>query len=157
MTSTEELVEFRQKHLPIAISCMIAQVVSLILFGLTKSYLNSKPLGMQSLYDSCCKICINYFLIMAVVNFICIGTFICFWPVHPNLSFVLTLASYSSMITTFVSLFGVQVVRYLYFTNPVVLDYYDENTTIFFFKQTIYAISAILILFEVKSGSLKRY
>ena len=154
MTSTEELVEFRQKHLPIAISCMIAQIVSLILFGLTKSYLNSKPLGMQSLYDSCCKICINCFLIMAVVNFICVGTFICFWPVNRYVSFVLTLASYGSIITTFVSLFCVQVVRYLYFTYPVVLDYYDEHTTIFFFKQTIYAISAILTFFEVKSGSL---
>ena len=156
MTSTEELVEFRQKHLFNAIGCMIAQVLSLILFGLTKSYLNSKPLGMQSLYDSCCKICINCFLIMAVVCFIGIGTFICFLPVNPYVSFVLTLACYISMITTFVSLFCVQVVRYLYFTNPVVLEYYDENTTIFFFKQTIFAISAILILFEVKSGSLKK-
>ena len=151
MTSTEELVEFHQKRLPIAIACMIAQVLSLILFGLTKSYLNSKPLGMQSLYDSCCKICINCFLIMAVVNFICVGTFICFWPVNPYVSFVITLASYISIITTFVSLFCVQVVRYLYFTYPVVLDYYDENTTIFYFKQTIFAVSAILTLVEVKS------
>ena len=157
MTSTEESVEFRQKHLPNAIACVIAQVFSLILFGLIKSYLNSKPLGMQSLYDSCCKICINCFLIMAVVTFIGTGIFICFWPVNPYVSFVLSLASYISMITPFVSLFCVQVVRYLYFTYPVVLDYYDENTTIFFFKQTIYAISAILTFFEVKSGSLKRY
>ena len=133
---------------------MIAQVLSLILFGLTKSYLNSKPLGMQSLYDSCCKICINCFLIMAVVNFICIGIFMCFGPVNSYVSFVLTLAAYISIITTFVSLFCVQVVRYLYFTYPVVLDYYDENKTIFFFKQTIYAISAILTFFELKSGSL---
>ena len=156
MTSTEESVEFRQKHLPNAIACVIAQVLSLILFGLIKSYLNSKPLGMQSLYDSCCKICINCFLIMAVVTFIGTGIFICFWPVNPYVSFVLSLASYISMITPFVSLFCVQVVRYLYFTYPVVLDYYDENTTIFYFKQTIFAISAILTFFEVKSGSLKK-
>ena len=157
MTSTEEIVEFHQKHLPTAIACMIAAVLSSILFGLTKSYLNSKPLGMQSLYDSCCKICINCFLIMGVVNFMCIGTFMCFGPVNSYVSFVLTLAAYISIITTFVSLFCVQVVRYLYFTYPVVLDYYDEHTTIFFFKQTIYAISAILTFFEVKSGCLKRY
>ena len=156
MTSTEESVEFHQKHLPNAIACMIAQILSLILFGLTKSYLNSKPLGMQSLYDSCCKICINCFLIMAVVNFICIVTFIFFWPVNPYVSFVIALASYISIIATFVSLFCVQVVRYLYFTYPVVLDYYDEHTTIFFFKQTIYIISAILTFFEVNCGSLKR-
>ena len=156
MTSTEESVEFRQKHLPNAIACVIAQVFSLILFGLIKSYLNSKPLGMQSLYDSCCKICINCFLIMAVVTFIGTGIFICFWPVNPYVSFVLSLASYISMITPFVSLFCVQVVRYLYFAYPVVLDYYDENTTIFYFKQTIFAISAILTFFEVKSGSLKK-
>ena len=156
MNSTEEMVEFHQKHLPTAIACVIAHVLSLILFGLTKSYLNSKPLGMQSLYDSCCKICINCFLIMAIVTFIGNGTLVCFWPVSPYVSFVVTLASYISMITTFVSLFCVQVVRYLYFTNPVVLEYYDENTTIFFFKQTIFAISAILTFFEVKSGSLKK-
>ena len=157
MTSTEEKVEFHQNNLPNAIALMIAQVLSLILFGLTKSYLNSKPLGMQSLYDSCSKICINCFLVMAIINCCLVFVWFCFWPVNTYVSFVLTLASYISMITTFVSLFGVQVVRYLYFTNPVVLDCYDENTTIFFFKQTIYVISAILILFEVKSGSLKRY
>ena len=151
MTSTEELVEFRQKHLPIAISCMIAQIVSLILFGLTKSYLNSKPLGMQSLYDSCSKICINCFLIMAITNFCFMGIFVCFWPVNPYVSFALTLVSYITLITTFVSLFCVQVVRYLYFTYPVVLDYYDENTTIFYFKQTIFAASLILTFLEVKS------
>ena len=157
MTSREEIVEFHQKHLPAAIACTIAHVLSLIQFGLTKSYLNSKPLGMQSLYDSCSKICINCFLILAITNICFMGIFVCFWPVNPYVSFVLALASYISIITTFVSLFCVQVVRYLYFTYPVVLDYYDENKTIFFFKQTIYAISTILILFEVKSGSLKRY
>ena len=151
MTSTEESVEFHQKHLPNAIACMIAQVLSLILFGLTKSYLNSKPLGMQSLYDSCSKICIDCFLIMAIINFCFMGVFICFWPVNPYVSRVLTLVSYITLITTFVSLLCVQVVRYLYFTYPVVLDYYDENTTIFYFKQTIFAASLILTFFEVKS------
>ena len=152
MTSTEELVEFHQKHLPIAIACMIAQVLSLILFGLTKSYLNSKPLGMQSLYDSCCKICINCFLIMAIINSnIIVIFFICFWPFNPYISFFLTLVTYFNMITTFVSLFWVQLVRYLYLMYPVVLDYYDENNTIFFFKQTIFAASLILTFFEVKS------
>ena len=154
MTSTEEIVEFHQKHLPAAIACTIAHVLSLIQFGLTKSYLNSKPLGMQSLYDSCSKICINCFLIMAVMNAIIIVVFfICFGPVHPYLSFVLSLVSYFTTIITFVSLFCVQVVRYLYFTSNwiVVLDYYDENTTIFYFKQTIFAVSAFLTLVEVKS------
>ena len=157
MTSTEEIVEFHQTHLPTAIACMIATVLSSILFGLTKSYLNSKPLGMQSLYDSCCKICINCFLIMAVVNFICIGTFMGFGPVNSYVSFVLTLAAYISIITTFVSLFCVQVVRYLYFTYPVVLDYYDENTTIFFFKQTIFAASMILRYLDVKKKRTSSY
>ena len=151
MTSEEKIVEFHQKHLPTASACMIAAVLSLILFGLTKSYLDSKPLGMQSLYDSCSKICIDCFLIMAVINFCFMGVFICFWPVNPYVSFVLTLVSYFTLITTFVSLFFVQVVRYLYFTYPVVLDYYDENTIIFFFKQTIFAASVILLFFEVKS------
>ena len=151
MTSTEEKVEFHQNNLPNAIALMIAQVLSLILFGLTKSYLNSKPLGMQSLYDSCSKICINCFLIMAITNFCFMGIFVCFWPVNPYVSFALTLVSYINIITTFVSLFCVQVVRYLYFTYPVVLDYYDENTTIFYFKQTIFAASLILTFFEVKS------
>ena len=152
MTSSEEIVkEFHQKHLPTAIACMIAAVLSLILFGLTKSYLNSKPLGMQSLYDSCSKICIDCFLIMAIINFCFMGVFICFWPVNPYVSKVLTLVSYITLITTFVSLFCVQVVRYLYFTYPAVLDYYDENTTIFYFKQTIFAASLILTFFEVKS------
>ena len=151
MTSTEELVEFYQKDLPLAIACMIAAVLSSILFGLTKSYLNSKPLGMQSLYDSCSKICINCFLILAITNICFIGIFVCFWPVNSYVSFVLTLVSYITLITTFVSLFCVQVVRYLYFTYPVVLDYYDENTTIFYFKQTIFAASLILTFFEVKS------
>ena len=151
MTSEEKIVEFHQKHLPTASACMIAAVLSLILFGLTKSYLDSKPLGMQSLYDSCSKICIDCFLIMAVINFCFMGVFICFWPVNPYVSFVLTLVSYFTLITTFVSLFFVQVVRYLYFTYPVVLDYYDENTIIFFFKQTIFAASVILTFFEVKS------
>ena len=151
MTSEEKIVEFHQKHLPTASACMIAAVLSLILFDLTKSYLDSKPLGMQSLYDSCSKICIDCFLIMAVINFCFMGVFICFWPVNPYVSFVLTLVSYFTLITTFVSLFFVQVVRYLYFTYPVVLDYYDENTIIFFFKQTIFAASVILTFFEVKS------
>ena len=151
MTSTEEIVEFHQKHLPAAIACTIAHVLSLIQFGLTKSYLNSKPLGMQSLYDSCSKICINCFLVMAITNFCFMGIFVCFWPVNPYVSFALTLVSYITLITTFVSLFCVQVVRYLYFTYPVVLDYYDENTTILFFKQTIFAASMILTFFEVKS------
>ena len=151
MTSTEELVEFYQKDLPIAIACMIAAVLSSILFGLTKSYLNSKPLGMQSLYDSCSKICINCFLILAITNICFMGIFVCFWPVNPYVSFVLTLVSYITLITTFVSLFCVQVVRYLYFTYPVVLDYYDENTSIFYFKQTIIAASLILTFLEVKS------
>ena len=154
MTSTEEIVElFHQKHLPNAIACMIAHVLSLIQFGLTKSYLNSKPLGMQSLYDSCSKICINCFLIMATFNAIFIVIFfICFWPIdYPYVSFFITLVAYFTTITTFVSLFCVQVVRYLYFTYPVVLDYYDENTTIFYFKQTIFTISVILTFFEVKS------
>ena len=151
MNSTdEEIVEFHQRHLPTAIACMIAAVLSLILFGLTKSYLNSKPLGMQSLYDSCSKICIDCFLIMAIMNFCFIGVFLCFWPVNPYLSFVLTLVSYLTLITTFVSLFCVQVVRYLYFAYPFVLDYYDENTTIYIFKQTILASSLILTFFEVK-------
>ena len=149
MTSIEEKLEFHQNNLPIAIALLIAQVLSLILFGLTKSYLNSKPLGMQSLYDSCSKICINCFLVMANINCCLVFVWFCFWPVNPYVSFVLTLASYISMITTFVSLFCVQVVRYLYFTYPVVLDYYDENTTIIIFKQTIFVISAILIFFEV--------
>ena len=118
MTSEEKIVEFHQKHLPTASACMIAAVLSLILFGLTKSYLDSKPLGMQSLYDSCSKICIDCFLIMAVINFCFMGVFICFWPVNPYVSFVLTLVSYFTLITTFVSLFFVQVVRYLYFTYP---------------------------------------
>ena len=152
MNSTEEeIIEFHQKHLPTAIACMIAAFICLILFGLTKSYLNSKPLGMQSLYDSCSKICINCFLIMAFTNFCFMGIFVCFWPVNPYVSFALTLVSYITIITTFVSLFGVQVVRYLYFTYPVVLDYYDENTTIFYFKQTIFATSLILTFFEVNS------
>ena len=155
MTSTEEIeiAEFHQKHLPNAIACMIAHVLSLIQFGLTKSYLNSKPLGMQSLYDSCSKICINCFLIMATINAIIIVIFfICFWPIdYPYVSFFITLVAYFTTITTFVSLFCVQVVRYLYFTYPVVLDYYDENTTIFYFKQTIFTISVILTFFEVKS------
>ena len=151
MTSTEEKVEFHQNNLPNAIALMIAQVLSLILFGLTKSYLNSKPLGMQSLYDSCSKICIDCFLIMAIINFCFMGVFICFWPVNPYVSKVLTLVSYITLITTFVSLFCVQVIRYLYFTYPAVLDYYDENTTIFYFKQTIFAASLILTFFEVKS------
>ena len=150
-SSEEEIVEFHQKHLPTAIACMIATVLSSILFGLTKSYLNSKPLGMQSLYDSCSKICINCFLIMAITNFCFMGIFVCFWPVNSYVSFVLTLAAYISIITTFVSLFCVQVVRYLYFTYPVVLDYYDENKTIFYFKQTIITASVILTFFEVKS------
>ena len=149
MTSSEEIAEFHQKHLPTAIACMIAAVLSLILFGLTKSYLNSKPLGMQSLYDSCSRICINCFLMMAITNFCFWGIFVCFWPVNPYVSFVLALASYISIITTFVSLFCVQVIRYLYFTYPAVLDYYDENTTIFFFKQTIFTASMILTFFEV--------
>ena len=152
MTSTEEIVEFHQKHLPAAIACAIAHVISLIQFGLTKSYLNSKPLGMQSLYDSCSKICINCFLIMAIFNALNIVIFfICFWPVHPYLSFVLSLVAYFTTIITFVCLFFVQVVRYLYFTYPVVLDYYEENSTIFVFKQTIFAASLILTFFEVKS------
>ena len=151
MTSTEEIVEFHQTHLPTAIACMIATVISSILFGLTKSYLNSKPLGKQSLYDSCSKICINCFLIMAITNFCFMGIFVCFWPVNPYVSFALTLVSYITLITTFVSLLCVQVVRYLYFTYPVVLDYYDENTTIFYFKQTIFAASLILTFLEVKS------
>ena len=156
MTSTEEKVEFHQNNLPNAIALMIAQVLSLILFGLTKSYLNSKPLGMQSLYDSCSKICINCFLVMAIINCCLVFVWFCFWPVNPYVSFVIALASYISIIATFVSLFCVQVVRYLYFTYPVVLDYYDEHTTIFFFKQTIYVISAILTFFEVNCVSLKR-
>ena len=151
MSSTEEKVEFHQKHLPTAIACMIAAVLSSILFGLTKSYLNSKPLGMQSLYDSCSRICINCFLISAITNICFMRIFVCFWPVNPYVSFVLTLVSYITLITTFVSLLCVQVVRYLYFTYPVVLDYYDENTTIFYFKQTIFAASLILTFFEVKS------
>ena len=151
MTSIEEKLEFHQNNLPIAIALLIAQVLSLILFGLTKSYLNSKPLGMQSLYDSCSKICINCFLMMAITNFCFMGIFVCFWPVNPYVSKALTLVSYITLITTFVSLFCVQVVRYLYFTYPVVLDYYDENTTIFYFKQTIFAASLILTFFEVKS------
>ena len=154
MTSREEIVEFHQKLLPTAIACTIAHVLSLIQFGLTKSYLNSKPLGMQSLYDSCSKICINCFLIMAIFNALNIVIFfICFWPVHPYLSFVSSLVAYFTTIITFVSLFCVQVVRYLYFTSNwiVVLDYYDENTTIFYFKQTIFATSAILTLIKVKS------
>ena len=152
MNSTEEIVEFHQKHLPTAIACTIAHVLSLIQFGFTKSYLNSKPLGMQSLYDNCSKICINCFLIMATINAIIIVIFfICFWPVNPYVSFFITLVAYFTTITTFVSLFCVQVVRYLYFTYPVVLDYYDENTTICYFKQTIFTISVILTFFEVKS------
>ena len=154
MTSTEEIVEFHQKHLPAAIACAIAHVISLIQFGLTKSYLNSKPLGMQSLYDSCSKICINCFLIMAIMNAIIIVIFfICFGPVNSYVSFVLSLVAYFTTIITFVCLFCVQVVRYLYFTSNwiVVLDYYDENTTIFYFTQTIFAASVILTFFEVKS------
>ena len=151
MSSKEEIVEFHQKHLPTAIACMIAAALSSILFGLTKSYLNSKPLGMQSLYDNCSKICINCFLILAITNFCFMGVFVCFWPVNPYVSFALTLVSYITLITTFVSLFCVQVVRYLYFTYPVVLDYYEENSTIFVFKQTIFAASLILTFFEVKS------
>jgi hypothetical protein len=149
MTSTAEIAEIHQKHLLTAIACIIAAVLSLILFGLTKSYLNSKPLGMQSLYDSCSKICIDCFLVMAFVNFIFMGVFICFWPVYPYVSFALTLVSYFTLITVFVSLFCVQVVRYLYFTYSVVLDYYDEKTTIFYFKQTIFAVSVILTFLEV--------
>ena len=151
MTSEEEIAEFHQKHLPTAIANMIAAVLSLILFGLTKSYLNSKPLGMQSLYDSCSKICINCFLILAITSLSFFGIFLCSRPVNQYVSFALTLATYIILITTFVSLFCVQVVRYLYFTYPVVLDYYDENTTIFYFKQTIIAASLILTFFEVMS------
>jgi hypothetical protein len=146
--------EFYQNLLPTAVACTIAHVISLIQFGLTKSYLNSKPLGMQSLYDSCSKICINCFMIMAIMNAINIVVFfICFGPVNPYLSFVLSLVAYFTTIITFVCLFFVQVVRYLYFTSNwiVVLDYYDEKTTIFYFKQTIFAASAILTLIEVKS------
>ena len=154
MNSTEEIVEFHQKHLPTAIACTIAHVLSLIQFGLTKSYLNSKPLGMQSLYDNCSKICINCFLIMAIMNAIIIVIFfICFGPVNLYVSYFLSLVVYFTTIITFVSLFFVQVVRYLYFTSNwiVVLDYYDENTIIFYFKQTIFAASVILTLIEVKS------
>ena len=154
MTSREEIVEFYQNLLPTAVACTIAHVISLIQFGLTKSYLNSKPLGMQSLYDSCSKICINCFLIMAIFNALNIVIFfICFGPVNQYLSFVLSLVAYFTTIITFVCLFFVQVVRYFYFTSNwiVVLDYYDENTTIFYFKQTIFAVSVILTLIEVKS------
>ena len=152
MTSREEIVEFYQNLLPTAVACTIAHVISLIQFGLTKSYLNSKPLGMQSLYDNCSKICINCFLIMAIFNALNIVIFfICFGPVNPYVSIFLTLVVYFTTMITFISLFCVQVVRYLYFTYPVVLDYYDENKTIFYFKQTIFTASVILTFFEVKS------
>ena len=133
MNSTKEDKEFYQTNLPNSIACMVAQVVSMVLFGLTKSYLNSKPLGMQSLYDVCSKLCINCFLIMVIVNFILILSFVLFWPLDPYISVLLALVSYVSVVFTFVSLFCVQFVRYLYFAYPIALDYYDENKTVCLF------------------------
>ena len=129
---------FHERHQSIAIACLIAQIVSLLLFGITKSYLNSKPLGMQSLYDTFSKLCIDCFLIMGIVNIVITIAFLFFGPINHDVSLVLTLVSYITMLTSFICLFCVQIVRYLYLTYPVVLDYYDENMTISIFKHTVF-------------------
>ena len=151
--SDQEETSFHQRHQINSIALLFAQSLSLLLFGITKSYLNSKPLGMQSLYDSCCILCINCFLIMSIINFVFVTIFLIFAPLPEFVSLLFTLTSYITILATFVCLFCVQIVRYLYFTYPVFLDYYDETTTLHLFKQTVFSATLILTFLEVRTPS----
>ena len=133
------------------IALLIAQLLSLLLFGLTKSYLNSKPLGMQSLYDTCCKLSINCFLFMGIVNFVTVTVALIFCPLPELVTSVFSFSTYITILSTFVCLFCVQIVRYLYFTYPACLDYYDETTTICLFKQAVFSATLILTFLEVSN------
>ena len=116
-----------------------------------KSYLNSKPLGMQTLYDTFCKLCINCFFIMGVISMLKLIIELFFGPVNRFVASVTAFAAYISSLTTFTCLFCVQIVRYLYLTYPAALDYYDETKTIMIFKCIVLVSSATLSFIEVNS------
>ena len=127
----------------------IAKVISIILFGLIKSYINSKPLGMQTLYDIFSKLFINFYLAIDFLSTLNLAWANFFGPIPRNVATLLAFSHYFLLTLTFTCLLCVQIVRYLYLTHPDVLDYFEENKTINVFKKIVVIGSVIFTFTEV--------
>ena len=132
-----------------AIAFLMAKLISIVLYGLAKSYINSKPMGMQTLYDNVSKIFINCCFILDFVSILNIIWANFFGPINEGLATILASVTYFFTVTAFTCLMCVQIVRFLYLTYPAVLDYFEENTTIKIFKQIVFLGAFIFTFVEV--------
>ena len=132
-----------------AIAFLLAKSISIVLYGLAKSYINSKPLGMQTLYDNVSKLFINCCFIKDFVSILSIIWANFFDPINEYMATILAFASYFLTVTAFTCLLCVQIVRFLYLTYPAVLDYFEENKTVKIFKQIVIFGALLLTYIEV--------
>ena len=140
---------FEHKLQTNAIAFLMAKLISIVLYGLAKSYINSKPLGMQTLYDNVSKLFINCCFILDFVSILNTMWANFFGPINEFVVTILASASYFFTVTAFTCLLGVQIVRLLYMTYPAVLDYFEENKTIKIFKQIVFVGALIFTFIEV--------
>ena len=138
-----------------AIAFLMAKLISIVLYGLAKSYINSKPLGMQTLYDNVSKLFINCCFILDFVSILNIIWANFFDPINEYVATILAFASYLFTVTAFTCLLCVQIVRFLYLTYPSVLDYFEENKTIKIFKQIVFVGALIFTFIEVSIMAIR--
>ena len=140
---------FEHKLQTNAIAFLMAKFISILLYGLAKSYINSKPLGMQTLYDNVSKLFINCCFIKDFVGILNVIWANFFEPINEYVATILAFASYFLTVTAFTCLLCVQIVRFLYLTYPAVLDYFEENKTVKIFKQIVIFGALLLTYIEV--------
>ena len=72
----------------------MSKLISIVLYGLAKSYISSKPLGMQTLYDNVSKLFINCCFILDFVSILNITWANFFDPINEYVATILAFASY---------------------------------------------------------------
>ena len=72
----------------------MSKLISIVLYGLAKSYISSKPLGMQTLYDNVSKLFINCCFILDFVSILNIIWANFFDPINEYVATILAFASY---------------------------------------------------------------
>ena len=77
----------------------MSKLISIVLYGLAKSYINSKPLGMQTLYDNVSKLFINCCFILDFVSILNIIWANFFDPINEYVAVILASASYFVTVT----------------------------------------------------------
>ena len=123
---------------------IILEVFLLVfLLNLLKSYLDSKPLGMETFYDQSIQFCIQTWICVGVVTTVILCLFL-LGPWSQLISAVFALISYVTFLSGFTALFFVQAARYIYITFPNFIEIFEENDIVKFMHKSI--IGSVLFM-----------